>query len=242
MNLRTLDTVPVAILAGGTATRLGQVAADLPKALVDVAGRPFIAHQLALLYDRGFRRVVLCVGHLGHRIESVLGDGHSFGLQIDYSYDGATLMGTGGALRRAAPLLGDVFWVLYGDAYLDIDYRAIQAAFDRSEARALMTVMRNDNQWDRSNVEFADGELVRYDKVHRTSAMHHIDFGASILSRDVLMQIPEHAPGDLASLYASLIADGVMMGYEVTERFYEVGSHAGLADTRRYFSERQRHA
>lgn len=239
MSRSVLDTVPVAILAGGTATRLGDVARQVPKALIDVSGQPFIARQLTLLRARGFRRAVLCVGHLGHMIEAVVGDGHAFDLHVDYSYDGETLMGTGGALRRAVALLGDVFWVVYGDSYLDIDYALIQAVFDQAGAPALMTVVRNDNRWDRSNVEFADGVLRRYDKRHPTPAMHHIDFGASILSGPVLARIPDDAASDLSALYTALVEDHAMIGYEVTERFYEIGSHAGLDDTRHYFSERQ---
>ena len=239
MSFRALDTVRVAILAGGTATRLGDIAHHVPKALVDVSGQPFISRQLTLLHARGFRHVVVCVGHLGHLIEAVVGDGRAFDLHVEYSYDGATLLGTGGALRRAAPLLGDVFWVIYGDSYLDIDYQRIQAAFDQAGAHALLTVVRNDNRWDRSNAAFVNGVLVRYNKANPTPAMHHIDFGASVLSRRVLSRIPEHGASDLSALYAALVDDGEMMGYEVTERFYEIGSHAGLADARRYFSEGQ---
>lgn len=239
MAVRPLDDIPVAILAGGTATRLGDIAQATPKALVDVAGRPFIAHQLTLLRRRGFGRIVLCVGHLGDQIASVVGDGRDFDLTVTYAHDGPVLMGTAGALRAAAPRLGAQFWVLYGDSYLDIDYEAVQAAFDAAPRESLMTIVRNDNRWDRSNVEFADGVLRRYDKRQPTPAMHHIDFGASILTATALTRVPAGVPSDLADLYASLVADGAMGGYEVQERFYEVGSPAGLDDTRRYFEQRQ---
>src|SRR5687767_15508520 len=117
--------LPVALLAGGLATRLRPITATTPKALVEVAGRPFIEHQLALLRRNGIRRVVLCLGYLGEQIQALLGDGAAHGVELDYSFDGEQLLGTGGALRRAAPLLGQVFWVLYGDSYLDIDYCAV---------------------------------------------------------------------------------------------------------------------
>src|SRR5262245_39359001 len=123
MGLR-IEDVPAALLAGGLATRLGDIAGDVPKALVDVAGRPFIDHQLALLERNGIRRIVLCVAHRGRQIEDHLGDGRSRGLEIRYAYDGDRLLGTGGAIRRALPLLGPAFWVMYADSYMAIDYRA----------------------------------------------------------------------------------------------------------------------
>jgi NDP-sugar pyrophosphorylase family protein len=226
---------PVAILAGGLATRLGPVAAAVPKALVEVAGRPFVVHQLALLREAGIRRVVLCVGHLGEQIEACVGDGRAHGLVVGYSYDGAALLGTAGALRRAAARLGDVFWVLYGDAYLSIDFRAVLAEFERRGELGMMAVMRNENRWDRSNVVFRDGRLVRYDKARLTPDMTHIDYGAAILRHAALARVPPDRPANPADLYRDLVQEGLMSGYEVTERFYEIGSPAGLAETRRFF-------
>jgi NDP-sugar pyrophosphorylase family protein len=235
MALETRD-VPVAILAGGLATRLGSVTGTIPKALVDVAGRPFVDHQLALLRRHGIRRIVFCVGHLGDQIEAHLGTGADRGLSITYAYDGDRLLGTAGALRRAMPALGDPFWVMYGDSYMDIDYAAVLADFDRRGAGALMTVIRNDNRWDRSNAEYRDGELVVYDKRRPTPAMRHIDYGVALLSRAAAERIPPGVPYDLADLYRDLVADRTMIGYEVTERFYEIGSPAGLEETRRHLT------
>lgn len=231
-----IEQVPAAVLAGGLATRLRPITETIPKALVEVAGRPFVDHQLALLHRNGIRRVILCLGHLGEQIERHLGDGSTHGMQLGYSYDGERQLGTGGALRRALPQLGEAFWVLYGDSYLDIDYRAVLAAFERSGAEALMTVLRNANQWDRSNVIFRNGELLRYDKRVQTPEMEYIDYGAAVLTRAALERIPPHTPSDLADLYAALVAERRMVGYEVTQRFYEIGSHAGLEETRAYLS------
>ena len=146
--------VPVALLAGGLATRLQPITHKIPKAMVEVAGRPFIDHQLALLERNGCRRVVLCLGHLGEQVAKHVGDGSRHGLDVNYSLDGDKLLGTGGALRQALPLLGEACWVLYGDSYMDIDYRAVFHAFQQSvkPRSALMTVLRNAGQWERSNV------------------------------------------------------------------------------------------
>lgn len=226
--------VPVALLAGGLATRLRPITATVPKALVEVAGRPFIEHQLELLKRNGIRRVVLCLGHLGEQVEAHLGDGSALGMELQYAYDGSTLRGTGGAVRGALPQLGEVFWVMYGDSYMDIDYRAVLDDFAGRNGLGLMTVLQNGNRWDTSNVVFQDGRLLRYDKRTRLPEMTHIDYGVALLRREALERIPPDQPYDLADLYRDLVAEGRMVGHEVTERFYEIGSPHGLEETRLY--------
>lgn len=227
----TMAEVPVAVLAGGLATRLRPITQTVPKALVEVAGRPFVDHQLALLARRGARRVVLCLGHLGGQVESHVGDGSRYGLEVRCSHDGERLLGTGGALRRALPLLGDLFWVHYGDSYMDIDYAAVLADFTGRDVLGLMTVLRNDDRWDRSNVVFQGGKLLRYDKRQTTPEMTHIDYGTALLRREAAERLPEGRPCDLADLYRALVAEGRMAGHEVTQRFYEIGSPQGLEET-----------
>lgn len=234
----TLADTPVALLAGGLATRLRPITESIPKVLVEVAGRPFVDHQLALLRRRGFRQVVLCLGYLGTQVEDYLGDGSQHGLELCYSHDGERLLGTGGALCRAKELLGDVFWVMYGDSYLDCDFAGILADFQRRGAAALMTVLCNEGLWDQSNVVFRDGHLVRYSKRERLAAMSHIDAGASLLRVALLERIPEGQPHDLADLYGALVAEGAMVGHEVSKRFYEIGTPAGLAETNEFLANR----
>jgi NDP-sugar pyrophosphorylase family protein len=229
-----ITSVPVALLAGGLATRLRPITAKIPKSLVEVAGRPFIDHQLQLLHANGVRRVVLCLGHLGEMVREHVGDGSAFGVEAAYSFDGERLLGTGGALKRAAALLGPVFWVLYGDSYLEIDYRAILADFERHHALGLMTVLHNQDRWDRSNVIFRNGRLVWYSKRAPSPEMTHIDYGALLLRREVLERVPAGEPHDLADLLSDLSAEGRLAGYEVYSRFYEIGSPAGLAETQAY--------
>ena len=234
----SMADVTVALLAGGLATRLRPITTTIPKALVEVAGRPFIDHQLALLRRNGARRVVLCLGHLGELVERHLGDGRAHGLQLTYSHDGPSLLGTGGALRRAAALLGEMFWVMYGDSYMDIGYSDVLAHFVGSSALGLMTVLRNDNHWDRSNVVFRDGRLVRYDKRAASPEMNYIDYGVALLRREVLERIHPDRPSDLADVYSDLVARGEMIGHEVTRRFYEIGTPASLEETRAYIMAR----
>jgi NDP-sugar pyrophosphorylase family protein len=222
--------LPVAILSGGLATRLRPVTEQIPKALLPLAGKPFLTHQLDLLQSRGIRRVVLCVGHLGEMIRQAFPDGKSWGIELDYSFDGPTLLGTGGAVRQALPLLGEKFFVLYGDSYLPTDYGAVADAFTRTGKPALMTVFRNEGKWDTSNVEFCDGRIVAYDKRLRTGEMRHIDYGLSVLTPRAFAGLEVKAPLDLAEVFQKLVAMEELAGYEVRERFYEAGSVAGLTE------------
>jgi NDP-sugar pyrophosphorylase family protein len=221
----------LALLAGGLATRLHPITATIPKSMVQVAGEPFIAHQLRLLAQQGITDVVVCTGYLGDQIESFVGDGAEFGLRVRYSSDGETPLGTGGALRRAIPMLGECCMVMYGDSYLGVRFRSVYEAFRARGLPGLMTVFRNEGRFDTSNVEFADGVIHAYDKVDRIPAMLHIDYGLGVLDAGVVRDWPADTSFDLADLYRSLASRNLLAGYEVHERFYEIGSPSGLADT-----------
>lgn len=225
-------SLSVAILAGGLATRLRPLVERIPKILLDVAGRPFAEHQLDVLRSNGINHVVYCVGHLGERVEAVLGDGSRYGMRIEYVFDGPVLLGTGGALRQAVQKLGDPFFVLYGDSYLPCAYGVVEAAFRRSGKAGLMTVFRNDGAWDRSNVVFDGRRIIRYDKRVVSPDMHHIDYGLGILTRGSLEAYPAGCVLDLASVYQDLLARGDLAGLEVATRFYEIGSPEGLQELR----------
>ncbi len=225
-----VSNIPVAILAGGLATRLRPITEKIPKSLVSVAGKPFLAHQLELLHARGIRHAVLCVGYLGEMIQHDFGDGSAYGVKLDYSFDGPKLLGTGGALKRALPMLGDEFFVLYGDSYLPVEYRPIAEFFQRSGKLGLMTVYRNEGRYDTSNVVFHDGEIAVYDKKNRPLEMRHIDYGLSLFKAPVFESYPAGKPFDLAEVMGKLVHERQLAGYEVRERFYEIGSPAGLSE------------
>jgi NDP-sugar pyrophosphorylase family protein len=225
-----LGSWPVAILAGGLATRLRPTTEKIPKALVTVAGQPFLAHQLRLLQSAGIRKIVLCVGYRGEMIEQEFGDSRSLGMELSYSFDGPELLGTGGALKKALPLLGQHFLVLYGDSYLPIDYAAPVRAFVASGKLGLMTVFRNEGRWDTSNVWFEDGAIKSYSKKERTPEMQFIDYGLGILDSDALTSWPDGKAFDLADVYCDLVSRNELAGFEVERRFYEIGSPEGLAE------------
>ncbi len=231
---QSVELMPAVILAGGLATRLRPLTERIPKALIEVAGHPFLWHQLQLLKRSGIRRVVLLVGHLGESIQQRFQDGAELGIRIDYSFDGPALLGTAGAIRQALPLLPERFFVLYGDSYLPCDYAAVEKAFHNRGLPGLMTVYRNEGLYDTSNVEYDGDRILQYDKRNRTHAMHHIDYGLGAFHRSVFQALPAGQARDLATLYQDLLQAGNLAAFEVHQRFYEIGSPQGLRDTEEF--------
>jgi NDP-sugar pyrophosphorylase family protein len=231
-------SLPVAILAGGLATRLRPVTERIPKALVELHGRPFAEHQVELLRAHAVTDIVFLVGHLGEMVRDALGDGSRLGVRIRYGFDGPKPLGTGGAIRAALPLLGEAFFVLYGDSYLECDYGAIEHAFRAAAKPGLMTVCRNDNRWDRSNVVFSGGRIVSYNKDHQSPDMQHIDYGLGVFASAAFDSQPVADAFALADVYRRLLDAGQLAAFEVPGRFYEIGSHEGLEATRAHLAAR----
>jgi len=205
-----------------------------------VLGRPFVDWQLRLIAANGIDRLTLCIGYGGNALQSYVGDGSRYGMMIRWVSEGDDLLGTGGAIRLAHEqgALDDVFFVLYGDSYLPIDMQRVAGAWETSELPALMTVLRNDGQWDRSNVVYANGRVLLYDKSPSDALrhdMHWIDYGLSVLTREAVVEsIPRGAVVDLADVLKSLSLAGRLAGLEISDRFYEAGSPQGLKDLENY--------
>lgn len=232
--------LPVAILAGGLATRLRPITETIPKALIEIAGEPFICHQLRYLKGQGIASVVLCIGYLGEMIQKRIGDGAEFGVRVSYSFDGPKLLGTGGAIKAALPLLGESFYVFYGDSYLPISFNSVENAYLKSKKFGLMTVLKNDNQWDKSNVIFQNNYLIEYNKDAIKPNMTYIDYGLGILSAKVFEDYSGFESFDLSKVYNQLSLKSQLYGYEVFERFYEIGSHQGILETEDYLTSREK--
>lgn len=226
----TLWPPRLALLVGGRATHLHPVTRTTPQSLIEMAGEPFLAHQLRLIRAGGIREVVLCCGFCGDQIEEFAGNGCEFDLSITYSHDGDRPLGTGGALRAALPLLGRWFLVMYGDSWLTEPLQPIWNAFLDSQQPALMTVFRNDNRWGASNVQYSHGLVLRYDENQSCPAMHHIDYGLEAMDASVLTRwtVPDF---DLADVLTALADHSLLAGYETAGRVYEIDSFPALRET-----------
>lgn len=229
--------LPVAILVGGLATRLHPTTLTIPKSLVKVAGKPFIFHQLKKLRKQGVKNIVLCTGHLGEMIKSYVGDGSKFDLKILYSSDGNKLLGTGGAIKKALPLLGDKFFVLYGDTILPIKFNNVEKAFLSCEQLCLMTILKNKGKWDKSNVFLKKNFLIEYNKQKPTTKMEYIDYGLSVLSSNIFDRYSNKKKIDLSSVFETLSTENQLKGFEVYERFYEIGTHNSIKETEKYLNK-----
>jgi len=226
--------LPVAILVGGLATRLHPITLTIPKSLIKVAEKPFIFYQLKYLRQQGIKKVVLCTGHLGEMIKFYVGDGSRFDLKILYSADGNKLLGTGGALKKALPILGDKFFILYGDTFLPIRFDTVQKAFLSSSLSSLMCVLKNDGKFDKSNVVFKNNQLIKYSKKKPIINMNYIDYGLSVINANVFDIYAKETFLDLSSIFERLSKEKQLDGFEVYERFYEIGSLYGLKETEKY--------
>lgn len=226
--------LPLAILAGGFATRLGDLTKEIPKCLIEINGRPFIEWQLDLLIKNGYSDFLFCVSYKSEMVQEYLGDGSSRSVKIQYSLDGETQLGTGGAIQKALPMLGEAFGVLYGDSYLPIDYLTVEQAFLNSVNPALMTVFENKNQFDSSNVEFVEGNLINYQKASRNKIMQHIDYGLTYFRSSAFLPFSDQSVFDLSEVCHDLTARGQMGGFEVFKRFYEIGSVHGIHELSEY--------
>ncbi len=228
----------IVILAGGKATRLKPLTQNIPKSMIRIGDKPFLQHQIELLKDNGIYDIILCVGHLSHKIKEYFGDGKRFGVKIRYSDEGEDLLGTGGALKKAEPMLKDEFFLMYGDSYLLVDYKAIESYHKKFKKFCLLVVYENHNLYDKSNVGIKDGWVTVYDKTNRKGDLIHIDAGLSILKKEVLTLIPSQKPSPLEELYQKIVAQRKMLAYEVTQRFYEIGSHQGLKELKNLIEEK----
>lgn len=225
-----------ALLAGGLATRLGELAKDTPKAMVTVAGRPFIDWQLERIAAQGVKKVLLCVGHLAGALKGHVGNGEQYGLSVAYSEDGEKPLGTGGALKQALPLLSDPFFVLYADSWLEIDWAPFAGRLDQAGAEAVMGLLHNRGELQPSNVLFEGGRVKAYEKRAPAAGSEHIDYGLSLYTRRAFERVGGIA-FDLGTLQATLARAGVLAGHVVTKRFYEIGTPEGLAETRAHFEQ-----
>jgi NDP-sugar pyrophosphorylase family protein len=230
----------IAILAGGLATRLGELTQSVPKSMLDIHGEPFIAHQLRQLRSLGAQEIVLCVGHLSKSIENFVGDGSAFGLSVVYSYDGTERQGTGGAIYRALDLLDEEFIVTYGDSFLDIDLESLTQFHRTTKLPATMAIYKNEGKWDKSNVRLASSTAIVYEQ-NPTEPRGFIDYGVSIISRSKFVAIAPDGAWELPTFFERLSESDELSGFLAKERFFEIGSSMGLSEFRNHVWERRVH-
>lgn len=234
--------LPIVVLAGGLATRLRPVTETVPKSLIDINGEPFIFHQLRLFVEKEVTHAHFCLGYLGEQVESMVRQSAFIDqLKITFSYDGDKLLGTGGAIINAFSQLPETFFITYGDSYLDIDYHKVEQHYFRqreNETDGLMTVFHNQGKWDSSNVVFENGNLIQYSKKNKNDRMQYIDYGLCIVSKKNFEGYGAGTTFDLAGLYESMAEKKQLLGLEVKQVFYEIGSFSGINNFSSYLLQK----
>ncbi len=228
----------VVILAGGLATRLRPLIREKPKSMVEVLGKPFLEYQLELLKGNGIRDVVLCIGHLGGQIVNHFGDGRKYGMNLKYSDEGKNLMGTAGALRNAESLLDDVFFTMYGDSYLILDFAAVMSYFQSQDKLAVMTVYKNYDRYGRSNTVVEGNMIKEFSNTEKTEGMIYAEYGVNVFKKEIIGMIPKNQHYSLDKLFPRLIEQEELLAFEVKERFYEVGTPQRLRECEEFIRSR----
>jgi NDP-sugar pyrophosphorylase family protein len=228
-----------AILAGGLATRLGSLTENQPKSLVPIKGKAFLEYQLEFLARGGVKDIVLCLGHLGKMILRHLGNGNHYGVRLKYSFEDKPL-GTAGALKKAEAFLEDTFFTLYGDSYLSLDFHQVLSMLNAENKLGVMTVFKNHDRYDRSNIAIKENLVSRYSKNCLMQDMVYIDYGVNALRKEVLKMVPKDRFYSLEDLFIRLIGMKELLAFEVKERFYEIGSLRGLQEFEQYVAEGMR--
>lgn len=230
--------IPVALLCGGLGKRMHPITHSKPKSLIDVCGRSFIDHQLELLRFSGFNNIIICAGHFGKQIQDFVGNGNKWDLNIKYSFDGNFQIGTGGALIKALNLLGDEFFVMYGDSYLPINYKLMYDFYKKNNSLAVMAILENNNMFDKSNVKYYQDNINIFYSKNNLHKMNYIDYGVSILRSTLFKDYKNNQINiDLSLIFEEFSKKKLIQGYQVKERFYEIGSFEGLSDITKYFEK-----
>lgn len=230
--------MPIAILAGGLGTRVSRISRDNPKSMIEICGKPFVYWQISNLIQQGYSEILMCIGHKGLIIQEYLEIHFKNEAHISYSFDGQQQLGTGGSIKKALPFLGDKFMVLYGDSYLPLSFSNVESTFVRSGRPALMTVYKNLNSLNPSNVLIEKDNVIQYSKSHNQGTLTHIDYGLNFFSKEVFDTDLENTSFDLGVLFRKLASEKSLASYEVNERYYEIGSPKGIKDFEEYLKGR----
>ncbi|MBI4806801.1 MAG: nucleotidyltransferase family protein [Desulfovibrio sp.] len=233
MNMTDVTAI---ILAGGLGTRLRQAIPDRPKALAHVAGRPFLDYILDWLTDSGITQAVLCTGHMADMVQQHYGDRHG-DLHLAYSRE-ETPLGTGGALRLAAPLVRtDLALVLNGDSFVEADLREFADWFHERKARVgiLAVAVQDASRFGRLVLD-REGAVQAFLEKEPDAGPGDINSGVYLMERDVLSHLSPATPLSLEhDVFPALIGQG-LYAYTAQGRFLDIGTPASYAEAQVFFS------
>lgn len=224
----------IVIICGGLATRLGNLAKKTPKSMMDINGKPFIEHQIEMLKKQNIKNIVLCTGHLSEKIESYLGDGKNFGVDIKYSYDGGKRLGPMGAVKNAESILEKDFFIMYGDSYIFVDFNKVYDFYKENNELVCMVVYKNKNKYDKSNLIVENNRVIGHKDLKVEGKIEYIDYGTSILNKKSLDFIPKDSFFSTEDFFKKMIKKNQLLAYEIKKRFYHIGNPKALEEFRNF--------
>ena len=223
--------LPIVVLVGGLGRRLGNKVKKNPKPLIKINGKPFLEIILTNLINKGFKKIVLCTGYLESKILKFVKK-KKIKAKIIISSDGKSLLDTGGAIKKARNKVSNKFFLMYGDTFLPIDFEKIEKKYLKQKKPVLMTILKNNNKFDKSNV-FYNKKTLLYSKDNYDAKMKYIDYGLLVFNKNVFKTIKKKK-FPLSLLLNKLSLKNLIYGYKVYKRFYEIGSIKGLRETKKY--------
>jgi len=232
-----LSDITAVILAGGLGTRLRPVLSDRPKVLAEVLGRPFLTYLLDQLSYAGARKVILCTGYMGDRLQEVYGDTYK-SLHLLYSQEDEPL-GTGGALRLALPLIkSNPVLVMNGDSYIHADLNSYVDWFfhiDRN-ASVLLAKMPDTSRYGTVKVK-KDKSVSAFEEKEKAKGAGWINAGVYLVKTSLLKSIPSGKAFSLErEFFPSLVGNG-LFGYQCKGRFIDIGTPESYIKAEKFFGE-----
>ena len=217
------------ILSGGRGIRVKKYTKNIPKCLIEINGKPFLYHQLKYLKKNNIKSVIILVGYLGEKVKSYLEKNIDF-IKVKVVSDGKKLLGTGGAVLKSLNYLKKNFFIIYGDSYLNFNLKKLI----KKNTIATMAIFKNQNKYDRSNIEIKNSQNISYYKEKPNKKLLYIDYGASYLSKKIFQGVKKNTKFDLSTMFEKISHENMLKGYIVKERFYEIGSYNGIKDIKKY--------
>ncbi|MGB8540698.1 MAG: nucleotidyltransferase family protein [Candidatus Acidiferrales bacterium] len=220
-----LQDTPAVLLVGGTGTRLQSVLPSIPKPLARVGNLPFLQLLILQLRSQGIQRIVLCTGHLADQIEEEFGDGHKWGVAIDYSRELKPL-GTAGAVKLAERHLQDVsdFLVMNGDSFLELDFREFIRFHRECGGLISMAVRRVQDAARYGSVQLdANHRVLGFSEKTSNSVPGTVNGGVYVFNRSILKQIPEGPSSLEKDIFPQALEHGVY-AFDQQGMFIDIGT------------------
>ena len=221
------------ILSGGKGTRVKKYTKKIPKCLIEINGKPFLYHQLEYLKKNNIKNVIVSVNYLGGKISSYLKKNIDF-INTKIVNDGKRPLGTGGAIIKSLRFLKKNFYIIYGDSYLNFNLKKLA----KKKNLATMAIFRNNNKYDKSNIELKKLGKIFYHKNNENKKLKYIDYGVSYVNKRIFKEIKKNIKFNLPDFFDEISKRNMLSGYKVIKRFYEIGSYNGIKDLKNYLKKK----